>query len=402
MMSCALIGLTTSTAVLGAPQFEIVDIGTFGTGPCGAYDVSESNTACGMGTAPNGLNQHAFYWDGEIMHNIPPLNAPAGGHSWGFAMNSHGHVVGYANAASGSAFHPYKWTQEDGSIDLGVPTWSAGNYGQAKDINDSGTVAGLVGTVPYNIRGCIWINGEMLQVPTFGGDESQCLALNELNDVVGFSRLESGQMRGFVVPTGNVDNIIELEAPEGGGAQATDINEQRVICGWGLNEDSTFHALKWSIEGGMEFLGEPAGWETFAYDINESGWIVGRAIAPLSLLGAGTEHACAWIDGEFVLLEDLVINNADGAEFRFAHGVNESGWIATSLAWDAQDNRAAVLRPVEPMTGDANGDGVVNTDDVLLVISSWGPCELPCDGDLNGDGFIDTDDLLAVLSGWSN
>jgi uncharacterized membrane protein len=401
MITCTLVGLASWTSLLAAPQFEIIDIGTFGTGPCGAHDVSEVDTACGQGTAPNGLNQHAFYWDGQTMHNIAPLNAPAGGNTWGFAMNSLGHVVGYANSASGNAFHPYKWSVQGGTVDLGVPTWAVGDYGQGKDINDSGTVVGIVGSVPYNLRGCIWINGEMLEVPTLGGNESQCLALNERNDVVGFARLESGKMRGFVVPNGNVDNLIELEAPEGGGAQATDINEQRVVCGWGANEDGTYHALRWSLEGGMEYLGEPAGWETFAYDINESGWIVGKAWAPPAISGTTTDHACLWIDGAFLLLEDLVISNTVGAEFRICRGVNEHGWIATSLVWDDQDNHAAVLRPVEPSSGDVNGDGLVNTDDLLLVISSWGPCEPPCDADLNGDGMVGTDDLLAVLAGWT-
>ncbi len=225
--------------------------------------------------------------------------------------------------------------------------------------------------------------------------------MNELNDVVGFSRLESGKMRAFAVIAGNINNIIELEAPEGGGARATGINDQRVVCGWGANEDGTYHALKWTYEGGMEYLGEPTGWETFAYDINESGWIVGKAWAPPAFAGTTIEHACAWIDGEFVLLNDLVVNNVDGADFRACRGVSGNGWIATSMAWDGQDNHAAVLRPIEPSTGDANGDGVVNTDDVLLVISSWGPCEPPCGADLNGDGIVGTDDLLAVLAGWT-
>jgi len=384
-----------------APQFEIVEIGTFGTGPCGAHDISEVDTACGQGTAPNGLSQHAFYWDGNVMHNIAPLNAPNGGNTWGFAMNRHGHVVGYSTAAAGSTFHPYVWTPEDGTSSLGVPSWAAGDYGQALDINDSGTAVGLVGTVPYNIRGCIWIDGEMRQVEPFGGTESQCLAVNELNDVVGFARLESGKMRGFVVPNGNVDAIIELEAPEGGGARATDINEQRVACGWGANEDGTYHALKWSLANGMEYLGEPEGWQAFAYDINESGWVGGKAWGPPSLAGI-TYHGCAWIDGEFVLLDDLVVNNDEGAQFRIARGVNENGWIATSLAWDDQDNRAAVLRPVNSLPGDVNGDGVIGTDDLLTVISMWGPCEPPCSADLNGDGQVGTDDLLVILANWTS
>jgi len=386
--------------VLAAPQFEIVEIGTFGTGPCGAHDISDADTACGQGTAPNGLSQHAFYWDGEIMHNIAPLNAPAGGNTWGFSMNSHGHVVGYSTAATGSTFHPYVWSPEGGTVDLGVPSWAAGDYGQALDINDAGTVAGLVGTVPYNIRGCIWIGGEMRQVEPFGGTESQCLAVNELNDVVGFARLESGKMRAFVAPNGNVDAVIELEAPEGGGARATDINESRVVCGWGADADGTYHGLRWSLENGMEYLGEPTGWQAFAYDINESGWIIGKAWGPEAVTGI-EYHACAWIDDEFVLIEDLVIGNDEGAAFNIARGVNEHGWIATSLAFDDQDNRAAVLRPVSSAPGDVNGDGVVGTDDLLMVIAEWGPCGTSCDADIDGDGLVGANDLLIILAGWS-
>ena len=398
-MSLSILTALTCT-LLTVPMFEIIDIGTFGTGPCATHDISEADTACGMGTAPNGLSQHAFFWDGDVMHNILPLNAPAGGYTWGFAMNRHGHVVGYSTAASGNTFHPYVWTPQDGTTNLGVPAWAAIDYGQAKDINDAGTTVGLVGSVPYNIRGCIWIDGQTLEVPPFGGDESQCLAINELNDVVGFARLESGKMRGFVVPNANINNIIELEAPEDGGAQATDINEQRVICGWGVNADGTYHALKWSLKNGMEYLGEPNGWQTFAYDINESGWIVGKAW-PAEAASGITNLACAWIDGEFHLLNDLVVGNTLNADFRIARGVNENGWIATSLAWDDQDNHAAVLRPIASTPGDINGDGMVGTDDLLLAISMWGPCDAACPADINGDGEVGTDDLLVILANWT-
>ena len=58
------------------------------------------------------------------------------------------------------------------------------------------------------------------------------------------------------------------------------------------------------------------------------------------------------------------------------------------LAWSA----AALA------AGDANGDGSVTVDDILTILSSWGPCGVPCLDDLDGDGEVDVDDLLAVLS----
>jgi hypothetical protein len=49
----------------------------------------------------------------------------------------------------------------------------------------------------------------------------------------------------------------------------------------------------------------------------------------------------------------------------------------------------------------AKGDGVVNVDDLLFVINSWGPCV--CSADIapqNGDGVVNVDDLLAVINAW--
>jgi hypothetical protein len=53
--------------------------------------------------------------------------------------------------------------------------------------------------------------------------------------------------------------------------------------------------------------------------------------------------------------------------------------------------------------GDLDGNGVVDTADLLIVLAEWGPCPDPpdpCPGDVNGDGVVDTEDLLAVLGNW--
>jgi sugar lactone lactonase YvrE len=51
--------------------------------------------------------------------------------------------------------------------------------------------------------------------------------------------------------------------------------------------------------------------------------------------------------------------------------------------------------------GDANLDLIVNIDDILSVINSWGPCR-GCPADLNGDGVVNIDDLLFVVNHWTN
>jgi len=54
--------------------------------------------------------------------------------------------------------------------------------------------------------------------------------------------------------------------------------------------------------------------------------------------------------------------------------------------------------------GDVNGDGVVNGNDLAIVLSSWGPCPGTgsCAGDISGDGVVNGNDLAILLSSWGS
>lgn len=54
-------------------------------------------------------------------------------------------------------------------------------------------------------------------------------------------------------------------------------------------------------------------------------------------------------------------------------------------------------------TGDINGDHVVNADDMLALISAWGPCSGPCPADISpegGDGLVNVQDLIELINIW--
>jgi endonuclease/exonuclease/phosphatase (EEP) superfamily protein YafD len=65
----------------------------------------------------------------------------------------------------------------------------------------------------------------------------------------------------------------------------------------------------------------------------------------------------------------------------------------------------ADLRPPAPsITGDTNGDGVVDVDDLTAVILGWGDCPpapQPCPADLNDDGTVNVDDLTLIILNWT-
>jgi hypothetical protein len=53
------------------------------------------------------------------------------------------------------------------------------------------------------------------------------------------------------------------------------------------------------------------------------------------------------------------------------------------------------------VTGDANGDGIVNFADILAIVGAWGPCAGACPADLDGDGVVGFADILVAIANWS-
>ena len=57
---------------------------------------------------------------------------------------------------------------------------------------------------------------------------------------------------------------------------------------------------------------------------------------------------------------------------------------------------------IPQIPGDLNGDGVVNTTDLLILFSNWGSCPncKSCPADLDGDCTVSTNDLLLLFANW--
>lgn len=55
------------------------------------------------------------------------------------------------------------------------------------------------------------------------------------------------------------------------------------------------------------------------------------------------------------------------------------------------------------ISGDLNGDGVVDGDDFGIMLAAWGPCppKGECEADLDGDGVVNGVDLGMLLTDWS-
>jgi hypothetical protein len=77
---------------------------------------------------------------------------------------------------------------------------------------------------------------------------------------------------------------------------------------------------------------------------------------------------------------------------RIVNGIVDRG----AFEWQRLPGCEADIAPSFPGIA---GDGVINVNDLLLVINQWGPCD-QCVGDINNDGLVNHLDLLAVIESW--
>ena len=66
------------------------------------------------------------------------------------------------------------------------------------------------------------------------------------------------------------------------------------------------------------------------------------------------------------------------------------------------DDSFIVVITANPIPGDFDGDGVVGTSDLLILLGLWGPCPIcnDCFADIDGDCNTGTSDLLIMLNNW--
>ena len=394
--------------------------------------------ACAGGATPP--LYHATLLDDMIETVFPGVTFPS---SWSTGLNQNGDLVGHAmlnyEPGYGSKMQAFVYTVEHGVIPIPLlPGWGSNAALDVTDRDANGDIlivgGGVIGPyIDLSIgEAAMWrfstVTGEFtetrnLGVPA-GFSDSIAVAANNNGTIVGYSSL-TGPFTNWKYDV-HTATLETFDFPW----RVTDLNNVGQVCGGSYRGDlfGNYDDLsetyepgdvmpQWAIDNG----GISASWK----QINDQGWLVGRAATGISD-GAGHFRVAivryadpiGWVGFSPVSHLSLaggINNNGDftnasgGAYFEAMGGtsslfqfvspewqplmnVSESPRINDNRQIAGGDNHAWLLTPLGEMIipGDVNGDVAVNLDDHCAWVVD--PIDLDKDGD------IDKDDELWLIS----
>jgi probable HAF family extracellular repeat protein len=274
------------------------------------------------------------------------------------------------------------------------PIWIS-DSGLISGLSQNGRLDSLTGMPEF--RAILWEGGKIIDLGTFGGNNSCAGAVNNHGQVVGAATTAildpfslcfgSQQARAFLWENGTKKDIGTLGGPD---AIAEFINERGQVaghsftnstpnpvidaCGGFTTEVPTDHPFIWD-GGQMTDLGTLGGTCGFPNHMNGRGQVVGLS----DLAGDSTEHPFLWTKGEG--MKDL---GTLGGDFGSANWLNDAGEVVGFAA--TQDDQAffAFLW----IDGKMTNLGIVAGDpcSVAYAINSQGQI-VGSSGDCSGNGL---------------
>ncbi|MGH6643609.1 MAG: hypothetical protein ACREKL_00245 [Chthoniobacterales bacterium] len=290
---------------------------------------------------------------------------------------------------------------------LAVPAFAAryytvtdiGDFGfgsVGNSINPQGQVAGFADVAVDATHSFVFSNGQLFEITTLGGTNSNFFAINDLGHPVGVSQITGDTARHAFVHGGE-PGLIDLGTLGGTNSAATDINENDFIVGYSDTTDGHTHAFGIYAEG-MKDLGTLGGNDSAAYGTNDVNDIVGTSETST----AGVFTAMAWTaDNQKINLGTL------GGSPSQANSVNNNGqvvgysYLAGNTVYHAFYYYGGQIHDLGTLGGsnskalDINNKGeAVGESDVIggAAVHAF----LIADG-----SFYDLNDLIPASSGWT-
>ncbi len=356
----------------------LLDLGTL-LGPTAvAGGINDSNVITGFSTAGNGAPRELFRWSNNVMSSLGFLNGnlPTEGRS----INSAGKIAGSGGTPAGTrAFlHAGAYTN------LGV--LSGGSRSEAFAVNESDEVVGYSTVAGGAERAFLYRAGALINLGVLSNHiSSRALAINNDHQIAGWSASGAGVRRAVVTDAITLQSA-DLGLLSGGAfASANGINDFNQVVGQAGNAAGRNSAFLYSA-GQLHDLNNliPAEdderWDLQdAAAINRDGFITGTGI--LNGTGGGT-HAFlavpAWVIGRPIARPEGSVKRLP--EIEILRG-NPQDTPQNSFFWSTVESRLYAIRPVTARLKwftsftDIIGSGTnqtVNTERIVTVgIAVW-------------------------------
>lgn len=279
------------------------------------------------------------------------------------AINDHETVVGFTSASAGDS-QGFSW--EDGDYVLLGHVPGGQDWTRAHAINNAGLVVGYsLGGSDNSAHFITWQNGQFVDhgkvpvgydpnPPGQVRDDSEANDVNELGQIVGYSRREEyfGERRllgrAWIWQDGVVTLLPAFTEESEVYQVATAINNNGQVLGHSFDEAGVRNPVVWT-DGAIEMLGDIPNADTYAKDLNDDGLVVGWAAQDIDI---NEEGAFLWdLERNPHNLNDLLDDSGDGWVLERAHAINNNGCIVGRGINPAGARRGFLLTPVpEPST----------------------------------------------------
>ncbi len=312
MISLAMIVGTAVNNAASATTYNLQNLGTLGGSTSSARAISSNGLVAGYSTTASGATR-AFLWQNGVMQDLGTLG---GNISEAYGVNSKGEVIGWSTTSNGS-IHAFLW--RNGVMeDLGT---LAGRETEALAVNDSSQIVGYsVVSGGMAVHPFLWQNESMQDLGTIFGYGAIANSINSTGDVAGqYYSTASHAYKAFAIQSGVTTYLDSL--PSGNGDYyANDINDSGQIVGTAKNQFGVTRPVWWQ-NGVIQDLGTP---DTFGYAnaINNSGQIIGYTYTD-----AAQSRAFLWVDG--------VTQYLLGSTASYAYDINDNGWIVGTCGGQA-------------------------------------------------------------------
>jgi len=323
------------TPSIVAQTYTVTNIGTLGGNDSVALSINDLGEVVGYSKTADG-EVHAFRYFRDAIFDLSTLG---GKESYAYVITNSGILLGDSKTSDG-ILRPFIGAPNSPLFNLGGDPHL---FSSARGANNVGQVVGFKLVTDehgqFHKRAYLYTTNRTIDLGTFGGKQSDAIAINDAGEVVGhlYTEYHDGQQRAVLYHAGKV---VEIGTFGGNVSIGVAINTAGQVVGYAALSGGDQRAFLFA-HGKMKNLGTlPGGTQSFAYGIDDRGRVVGASDAKDSPLAA-----FIYSDGVMQDLNKLIPADS-GWLLTEAKGINQSGQIVGYGFLDGE-RRAFLLTPVK-------------------------------------------------------